>query len=194
MIDKNDITGIILAGGKSKRMGTDKGLVILNNKPFIEHIISVLEALVSNIIIVSDSKNYDSFGLNRIDDEIKDAGPLAGVYSGLKTSKNTYNLVLSCDIPLINKILLKQLICNNEADVDIIQVESQGQSMPLIALYKKQCEPIFYKLLSTGERRLRFAVNSCKVKTILLDASSAIFTTNINSPEQLKQISNDNNR
>jgi molybdopterin-guanine dinucleotide biosynthesis protein A len=194
MIDKKEITGIILAGGKSERMGTDKGLIKLNNKPFIEHIITALEALVSNIIIVTNSKDYDAFGLIRVEDKIKNAGPLAGIYSGLKASKSAFNLVMSCDIPLINRTVLKQLITNMEDNHDIVQVESQGQSMPLIGLYRKRCEPIFYKLLLEGERRLRFAVNSCMVKTIVLDPKLDVYTTNINTPEQLKQIRNDHKR
>jgi len=191
MIDKKHITGIILAGGKSQRMGTDKGLIIWNNKPFIKHIIDVLEPLVSEIIIVSNTNNYDAFALKRIEDDIKNAGPLAGIYSGLKASKTDYNLVLSCDIPLINTNILKQLINNIEDKIDIVQIESKGQSMPLIALYKKQCETIFHKLLLENERRLRFAVNTCNVKTILLDENLNASTANINTPEQLKQINND---
>lgn len=194
MINKNNITGIILAGGKSQRMGTDKGLIKLNNKPFINHIIDALNPLVSETIIISDNKNHDAFGLKRVDDEVKNAGPLAGVYSGLKASKTLYNIILSCDIPLINTDILKQLISNIENEVDSIQIKSQEQTMPLIALYKKRCEPIFHKLLLEGERRLRFALNSCNVKTIVLNKDLEIYTANINTPEQLNKITNDNNR
>ena len=191
MIDKKHITGIILAGGKSQRMGTDKGFILWNNKPFIQHIINALEPLVSETIIVSIHKKYDVFGLKRIEDEIKNAGPVAGIHSGLKASKTEYNLVLSCDIPLINTNILKQLITNIENDIDIVQIESQGQTMPLIALYKKKCETIFHKLLLEDERRLRYAVNACQVKTIVVDESLNAHTTNINTPEQLKQLNND---
>ncbi|WP_179336669.1 molybdenum cofactor guanylyltransferase [Winogradskyella ludwigii] len=191
MIDKKHITGIILAGGQSQRMGTDKGLILWNNMPFVQHIINALEPLTSEIIIVSNTKEYDAFGLKRIEDAIENAGPVAGIYSGLKASKTIYNLVLSCDIPLISTNILKQLITSVEDDVDIVQIESQGQTMPLIALYKKQCETIFYKLLLEDERRLRYAVNTCNVKTIILDKSLNANTANINTPEQLKQINND---
>lgn len=192
MIDKKNITGIILAGGKSQRMGTDKGLIQLKNKPFISHIIEALNPLVSKTIIVSNSIKYDAFGLKRIEDDIKNAGPLAGIYSGLKASKTNYNLVLSCDVPLINTTILKVLINSIEENTDGIQIKSAGQNMPLIALYKKQCEPIFLKLLLDGERRLKFAIKACRITTIVLDKELEKHTTNINTPEQLKQISNDN--
>lgn len=188
MIDKKDITGIILSGGKSSRMGTDKGFLMYEDKRFVEHSIEALKPLVSNVIIVSDNEDYDAFGLKRIEDVIKNAGPLAGIYSGLKHASTVYGLVLSCDIPLINSEVLKKLIDAVDPDSEVIQIESQGKNMPLIALYKKSCEPIFLKLLNQGERRLQFAVNQCKVKHVLLTSEDELFTKNINTPEQLKAI------
>jgi molybdopterin-guanine dinucleotide biosynthesis protein A len=188
MIEKKDISGIILSGGKSTRMGTDKGFLMYEDKRFVEHSIEALKPLVSNVIIVSDNEDYDAFGLKRIEDVIKNSGPLAGIYSGLKHASTVYGLVLSCDIPLINSEVLKKLIDAVDPDSEVIQIESQGKNMPLIALYKKSCEPIFLKLLNQGERRLQFAVNQCKVKHVLLTGEDGLFTKNINTPEQLKAI------
>ena len=188
MIDKKHITGIILAGGKSSRMGTDKGFLMLNNKSFMQHSIDALTPLVSEIIIVSNHDNYDAFGLKRVEDLIEDSGPLAGIYSGLIASKTKYNLVLSCDIPLINSDVLARLISGIDNTSEVIQIESIGRKMPLIALYKKSCETVFKKLLSQGERKLQFAVNQCNVKSISIDASENIFTTNVNTKDELKQL------
>ena len=71
MSNKNNITGIILAGGKSSRMGSDKGFVIYNDKPFIQHIIDTLQPLVDEIIIVSNNPDYDVFKLKRVNDIIE---------------------------------------------------------------------------------------------------------------------------
>ncbi len=188
MTDKNNITGIILSGGKSSRMGTDKGFLSFNRTLFIQHSINALNPFVDETIIVSNNKDYDVFDLKRIEDDIENAGPLAGIYSGLKQSKTNFNLVLSCDIPLINSIILQKLIDAIDDDSEIIQMESHGKTMPLIALYKKQCEPIFLKLLNEGERRLQFAVNQCQVKNIILNDNEAYFTKNINTPKELNDI------
>jgi len=110
MKNKNHITGIILAGGKSSRMGTDKGFVLYKNKSFIQHIIEALQPLVDEIIIVSNNPDYDIFGLKRVSDLIENAGPLAGVYTGLDYSETENNLVISCDVPLINSETLTLLI------------------------------------------------------------------------------------
>ncbi|MCF6295669.1 MAG: molybdenum cofactor guanylyltransferase [Flavobacteriaceae bacterium] len=193
MIDKKHITGIILAGGKSSRIGSDKGFVLLKNKPFIQHIIEAVQPLVDEIIIVSNNPDYDIFMLKRVNDLMKDSGPLAGLYTGLHYSNTENNLVLSCDVPLINTETLRKLTEQKEENADIIQLESKGKTMPLIAMYKKHSESKFFELLQQGERRLRFAVNQCKVKTIVLSAALEKFTTNINTLNNLNEITNEVN-
>jgi molybdopterin-guanine dinucleotide biosynthesis protein A len=188
MIYKKNITGIILAGGKSSRMGTDKGFLLLDEKPFVQYSIDALKPLVSEIMIVSDNSDYDIFGLKRINDSFKNAGPVAGIYSGLKASSNEYNLILSCDIPLITSQILQKLIDNIDNDFQIIQVESQGKSMPLIAIYKKEVWNIFNTILKNGERRLRVAIKSCKSKNIILEKEYEFSTMNVNTQNELKAV------
>ena len=188
MIAKSKITGIILAGGKSSRMGADKGFLMLNNKPFVQYSIDALKPLVSEIIIVSDDSNYDVFGLKRIPDIIKNAGPVSGICSGLQASSTAYNLILSCDIPLITSEILQQLINHIDKDSEIIQVESNGKTMPLVALYKKQIIKIFEKLLQEDERRLRVAIQHCKSKNIILKKEDEFTTMNVNTQTELKAI------
>lgn len=188
MNKEKHITGIILAGGKSSRMGTDKGFVMYKNKAFIQHIIEAINPLVDDIIIVSNNPDYDVFRLNRINDLIENAGPLAGVYTGLHFTTTENNLVVSCDVPLINSEILSLLIKEIDKESDVVQLESHGKSMPLIATYKKQCATTFYTLLTEGERRLRVALNQLKVKTIPLDKNQGKFTKNINTPIDLSEV------
>ena len=188
MIEKNNITGIILAGGKSSRMGTDKGFLVLNNKPFVQYSIDALKPLVSEIIIVSDHPAYDVFGLKRITDIEKDAGPVSGIYSGLSASSTSYNIVLSCDIPLITTEVLQLLLDAVDDTSEIIQAESHGKSMPLIAIYKKEVSKTFKYFLEQGERRLRIVVNACKSKNISLNDEFTSSTMNVNTPNELKTI------
>ncbi|NCO64794.1 MAG: molybdenum cofactor guanylyltransferase [Flavobacteriales bacterium] len=193
MVNKKDITGIILAGGKSSRMGgTDKGFLKLNGKTFIEYSIEAIKPLVSQIMIVSNNPDYDVFKLKRVDDIIKDSGPLAGIYSGLQHSKTDYNLVLSCDIPLIKTGILEHLIEEQDGFHDVIQLVSNHKPMPLIAMYTKRCETLFYEHLQNNERRLHVALSHLKVKNIvLLNSESELLTLNINTPEELKTLKYD---
>lgn len=191
MSRKKNITGIILAGGKSTRMGSEKGFVTYNNKRFIQYIIDALQPLVNEIIIVSNNPDYDVFKLKRVNDIIENAGPLAGLYSGLYHSKTDKNIVLSCDIPLINPKILQQLILVNDEKIDVIQVQSRDKSMPLIALYNKRCVETCLTLLKKGERRLRVLINQLHSKTIVLDDTLEKYTANINSQSDLKNLNNE---
>ncbi len=189
MNSNKHITGIILAGGKSSRIGSDKGFLLLNEKAFIQHIIDALQPLVNDIIIVSNNPDYDVFKQKRVNDIIENAGPLAGIYTGLHHSNTENNLVLSCDVPLINTETLKKLTTNIEEHIDVIQLESKGKTMPLIAMYKTHCKNKFFELLQQGEKRLRFAVKQCKVKTITLNTELEKFTVNINTQHHLRDLS-----
>ncbi len=188
MNNKNNITAIILAGGKSSRMGADKGFVSYNNKPFVQHIIEVVKPLTDEIIIISNNSNYEIFGLKRFNDLIENAGPLAGIQTGLHHSKTKYNLVISCDVPLISSELLELLINEIDATSEVIQLQSGDKKMPLIAIYKKSCESKFSEALNLGERRVRKALEQCEVKTIIIKKALEKHTANINTKEDLKEI------
>jgi len=191
MIQKKNITAILLAGGKSSRMGTDKGFVHLNGSPFASHIIEAVRPLVGQIMIVSTNTAYDVFKLKRVEDIIRDAGPLAGLFTALFYSETTYNLVLSCDIPLINGAVLNQLIEGFDPETDVTQIQSNGKTMPLIAIYKKECMHACLYQLKRGERRLRAAVALLKTKTITLDPELDPHVRNINTIHELKEIRNE---
>ncbi|WP_438425864.1 molybdenum cofactor guanylyltransferase [Aquimarina macrocephali] len=190
MIDPKNITGIILAGGKSSRMGREKGLILLDGKPFIQHGIDALQPLVNTIIIVSSNSDYDVFEVDRVEDIIVESGPLAGLHSGLMHSKTEHNLVISCDVPLITTEFLKKLLYYKKEDYDIVQFEAEGKSTPLIALYKKRCADQCQELLANGERRLRKLVSAVKTKTITVLDKELVLVTNMNTVEDLKTITN----
>ena len=169
-------------------MGSDKGLLKIDNKTFVEHVIDAMKPLVDHIIIVSNNSEYNQFGFKRIEDDIKDSGPLAGLCSGLEHSETDFNLVLSCDIPMIKTEILKKLVEADYENYEVTQIESNNKSMPLIAIYKKQCMHKCLELLQQGERRLRFAVNQMNTKTILIDTEFEAFVKNVNTKDDLKTI------
>jgi|TARA_R110002110_G_scaffold132188_9_gene313578 molybdopterin-guanine dinucleotide biosynthesis protein A len=188
MKETTTVTGIILAGGKSSRMGEDKGFLKLNGKTFMAYIIAALKPIVCDIIIVSNNSDYDVFKLKRVADTMEDSGPLAGLYAGLLHSETEKNIVLSCDVPLINTSVLKKLIEGFTSEVEVIQFESQGKKMPLVAMYKRHCMYPILELLQTGERRLQFATDQLKIKTIQLNQASEKTVRNINTVRELKKL------
>src|ERR1035437_7677768 len=98
---KNNLNGYILAGGKSSRMGTDKGLLVFNKKTIIQHVIAQLKPVVKEVIIVSNNRDYEKFGVKVIADIIKNIGPAGGIHAALSHSNTNHNFIVSCDMPFI---------------------------------------------------------------------------------------------
>tara|TARA_B100001939_G_scaffold71955_1_gene60171 strand:- start:597 stop:1181 length:585 start_codon:yes stop_codon:yes gene_type:complete len=192
MLEKKHITGIILAGGKSSRMGTDKALFVLNGSTFLDHIIRALEPLVDEILIVSNDERHSKYNLKRVRDTIADAGPISGLHAGLTNSATENNLVMSCDIPLIETSMLEVLLQNNEDDIDVIQLADANRVHPLIALYKKCSAEHLGKALFDGERKLSTALNGLNMKSVLVSDGQAAALTNINTQMDFEKIENGN--
>ena len=191
MIPKKNITAIILTGGKSARMGSDKGLLMMNGKTFVGRIIDAVTPFVKEIVLVGNNSKYDEFGLKRYRDVVPNCGPLGGIFTGLFYSETDDNLVLSCDVPLITWEVLEHLLESSDSEADVNQLESKGDTMPLVALYKKQCMHACLDELKKGERRLRAVVEKWNTKTIKLDPEMEPFVRNINTPAQLEAIRNE---
>ena len=114
-MNKKIKTCIILCGGDSRRMGKDKGSMIIRNEPMIKHILTTLNNQINEVIIVLknskriekykqfiDSTEYD-YKITICEDEINNKGPLSGILTGLKHMNSQYALILPCDSPFITK-------------------------------------------------------------------------------------------
>ncbi|MDP1744959.1 MAG: molybdenum cofactor guanylyltransferase [Bacteroidota bacterium] len=189
MIKKN-ITGIILAGGKSSRMGSDKGIVNLNEKKFIEHILAAVLPNVNEVLIIANNDNYNNLGYKVIKDKIKDCGPLGGIYTGLMNSKTENNIVVSCDIPFINSDLVKYII-ENTSNADITVPVYKGNIEPLCAVYTKRTSDQIYNLIMNKDLKIQNILKYFITKELFITKMQKFYTdklfVNINTPEELKQ-------
>jgi molybdopterin-guanine dinucleotide biosynthesis protein A len=102
-------SAFILAGGKSVRMGTDKGLVDFKGKPMIKHLIEIVQPLFSDVIIISNNEAYQKFGLPVLKDRIKDLGPIGGLLTGLKYTNTDWNFFIACDLPFVQTKVINLL-------------------------------------------------------------------------------------
>jgi molybdenum cofactor guanylyltransferase len=180
-----ELTGIILAGGKSSRMGEDKGLMSFEDKPMIQYIIDVVKPLVEGIIIIANDKQYEQFGYPVYEDIIKDKGPLAGILTGLTHSNTDKNLVLSCDVPFVNEAILKLLIEACE-DVDVVIPEKDNRTHQLIGMYDKSCIGTFKSELEADQRKLKLAIEQLNYKTINANHIDDKTFNNINSKNDIE--------
>lgn len=185
-------TAIILAGGKSTRMGTDKGLVLMNDIPMVERVISaVKKAGLSEIIIVSNNTEYKQFGLPVFPDVIPGKGPLGGIYTGLLKSSTVKNLILSCDVPFINETVLKMLIRNgSKSKVTIIKYENRTHNLIGIydnSLIKDLGEHLISNKLKVGQFIEAHNPNIIDFKVFMPDLDEHILS-NVNTMEELKKL------
>jgi molybdopterin-guanine dinucleotide biosynthesis protein A len=184
-----EITGIILAGGKSSRMGTDKGLLELNGKPMVQYVIDVLSKICTRVLIVSNNTEYKDFGCDVLEDIYKDKGPIGGIYTGLKSSKTEINLCVSCDTPNLNTDVFNFLLSQVE-NHEVILPSYQGRLHPLIGLYKMSCKTIFETQINNDVLKVETACKLLNYKRVELsekDFEESIFD-NINTLQDLNKI------
>jgi molybdenum cofactor guanylyltransferase len=154
-----EITGFVLAGGKSSRMGCAKGLVEFQGKPMILHMLEKLQPLCTNVYINSNEPDYQKFGYSIIPDIIKDIGPIGGLYACLKSSNTKFNVFLPCDVPLLDISLIEQLIHNKNKAQIVIPVHPNGHFEPLISVFQKSVLTSIAKNISQGIFRVDALLN-----------------------------------
>lgn len=147
------LTGIIMAGGKSSRMGKDKGSILFNHQYLVQYAIDALTPPCSELLISTNNEWYDQFGYPLVKDIIKDCGPLGGIYSSLLTAKTPYIIVLACDMPFVDAPILEKLI-DNIQDFDCVVPNIGHQYEPLCAVYSKSMIPAIEQHIKSGNYAL----------------------------------------
>ena len=186
------VSVIILAGGRATRMGgVDKGLILLQNKPLIQHVISRLQPQVDEILINANREiaRYETFGLKVLQDENQDfAGPLAGILLGLKHAKHELVLSVPCDSPLLPLDLVGRLY-NGMAEslMDIAVVSCDGNAHPVFCLMKKSVLPSLVDFLDAGERKVSAWQKSQQYCEVDFSDCNEAFV-NLNTPEDLASL------
>lgn len=184
------ITGVILAGGKSSRMGTDKGLLELNGQPLIQYAIDTLKSIGLEIIIISNNSDYEQFGFPVYPDIIPDKGPIGGVYTALSYSSTEKNLIVSCDTPFLSKKLLNYLI-DASKNSSIAIAEFEGREHPLIGIYSKHSRDTFKLYLDRNDLKLQNAnkaLNADVVSLTMHPEVKSIMFSNLNTTEEFKRL------
>ncbi|MBI5474665.1 MAG: molybdenum cofactor guanylyltransferase [Ignavibacteriae bacterium] len=151
MLNIANITGAILAGGKSSRMGENKALLHYSGKPFIQHIAETLKPACSHVIVISDRHEYAFLDLPMYADIIHDAGPLGGIHSALTHATTSMIFVLSCDTPFVTTALVQEILSQAHPD-KITIAKDDANSHPLIGVYPKNILAELDSHLSNGNR------------------------------------------
>ena len=183
----NRIGGIILAGGKSSRMGEDKAFVEYKGSMLIEYSLQLTKYFCDFIIISANSNNYKGFGYPVVADEFEACGPVGGIYSALKKAESDWNLLISCDTPFVSKALVERLI-QNIGNYDCIVPAYGDWNEPLVALYNKSALNKIKSSILKKEYKLKFLIKNLQTKYVdvsdLVNENPNIFK-NFNSPNDL---------
>jgi molybdopterin-guanine dinucleotide biosynthesis protein A len=193
---KKNITGYILAGGKSSRMGKDKGLLKINDKEIIQHIIEQLKPVLENIVIIANNTGYQKFELEVIPDLLRDAGPAGGIYTALSHARTENIFITGCDMPFINTAAIEFLI-NASLQTQITLIEHNGKTEPLFGVFSKSCLPHWNSLIQKGFLKLHKMVEDFDLLKLNIDGNPLfddLFFTNINTPEDFKKAMISKNR
>lgn len=176
-------------------MGEDKGLISINNQAIIKYLLQTCKAITNEILIVSNNKQYHQFGFPVVADKIKDIGPIGGIYSGLMKSKYPYNIVLSCDVPLVSVALLQALLSMITTGKEVIISKYQGQHHPLIGLYAISIIDLIENLIEKKKYRLSNIYENNRALVVDLSHFPAKEFLNLNTEGDVrtfKDIINDN--
>jgi molybdopterin-guanine dinucleotide biosynthesis protein A len=186
---KQQATAIVLAGGESKRMGTDKSMLSVKGQFIIESICEQLRGSFGEILISANQVDkFEFLGFKVVPDKVPEQGPLMGIASALEVSTNELNFVVACDIPKINMAYVNRMIAEAiESQADIV-IPVTGKSAkgrltaekyePLFAIYRKRIIEAIHKTLSSGKHKIIDVFPFCRVKHVEMDDTDWLINLN----------------
>lgn len=186
---RGDVTGIVLAGGMGRRMGgVDKGLVLLDGRPMVEHVLARLSAQVGTVIINANQniERYAAFGCAVCPDAIGGfAGPLAGLHAGLTQAATSHVVTVPCDSPFLPLDLVARLAAGMAgAAAQIAVAKTFAQPHPVFALVSRDVLAHLTAFLTAGGRKIDAWYATLAVVEVAFDDEADAFR-NINTAEEL---------
>jgi molybdopterin-guanine dinucleotide biosynthesis protein A len=146
-------TAIVLAGGRSSRMGAPKALLLFDNEPLIVHIVSALRGLFADVVVVTaPGQHLPAMPVRLVCDEVSHQGPVGGLYYGLTAAEGDAAFVTSCDAVFLNLDLISHLL-SQLPEHDVVVPHWEGRFQPLHAVYRRSVLPLVADQLARGELR-----------------------------------------
>jgi len=183
-----DVTALILAGGKSKRMGTDKARLTIDGETFAQRLASELGTTFPVMLSTATVDDYPDWQGDQVADRYKDVGPLGGIHAGLSQCGTAYVFAVSCDAPGVTAALGRYLCGYLSGDVDVVlPVLRNGRESFAVAIYSRRALPLIEEQLQAGNYRLYALLEKLRVKRVFL--ADTVFPDsildNLNTPEDL---------
>src|SRR5262245_38602095 len=185
------VSGVILAGGKSRRMGgSPKALLPFGGRPLIEHIAETLRSVLPDCLVVTNTPEiHASLGLPMVGDVFPEGGSLGGIYSGLRAAPGEAALCVACDMPFLSATFVGYL-ASRAREADVVIPDAAGELQTLHAAYAKACLPAMERRLRAGQLKITGFFADVRVLRIPEEvvgrvADPEIAFVTLNTPEDL---------
>jgi molybdopterin-guanine dinucleotide biosynthesis protein A len=175
--------GFVLAGGRSSRMGTDKSALLWDGTSLLARAVNVVHAATGSVIIVGHPAIRNTGSTPVIFDRIRGAGPLGGLHAALAWSSVPWNLIVACDMPLLDSKVLEAILerAHSQPECDAVIPVCDGAPQPLCAAYHRRALPAVEAALAAGTFKMMAAIEGLRISRIEMLSPAAF--CNVNSPE-----------
>lgn len=188
-------TALVLAGGRSVRMGEDKRFITLGGHTLFDRVLDSLEPLFEEVIIsvAAASDHLPARGHRVVPDALPNCATLGGVYSGLSASDRDWVFAVACDMPFVNPSVIR-ILADARDDTDFVIARLMSRLQPMHAFYRKSCLPVLSKMAESGDFRLQGLVSNPTLCGLVLTDKEVIRAPmeelsflNVNTPEDLER-------
>lgn len=193
MSRKIRMTAVILAGGKSSRMGRDKALLKFGETTILENLTELAARIFCEVLVIAEDraklKGLDLGSAKVYEDLLKERGPLAAVYTGLQYSRTEASFVFTCDMPFMDEVLVRELVDFWEEDFDVICLEDpEGKYEPFPGIYARSARHLIRSFLDRGKDSLWRYFEVATVKPLVLQKERIRVLTNMNTIEDYYRV------
>lgn len=193
--DKIDgVTGVILAGGASSRMGKNKALLEVNGSPIISRTYRTLASMFHEVIVVTNSpREYEFLPCRKVPDIYSNIGSIAGLHSALAHSTSPRAFVTACDMPFLDQSVIRYLCLLQQEGYDAVIPFSEGGQEPLHAVYSSSCKEVFDRAIQRGERKILDILNEVEIREVSYEeirnvGGQGTSFVNVNTPEEYEEL------
>ncbi|WHZ28609.1 MAG: Molybdenum cofactor guanylyltransferase [Nitrospira sp.] len=187
-----DVTGVLLAGGKSRRMGEDKRFILLGQRTLFERTCTVLSELFEQVcVVIAQDSPLLQAGVPVVRDLIPGCGSLGGLYTGLRWAKTQHIFLAACDMPFLNPDIIRYMV-HLKDQVDIVVSRWSTRLQPTHAVYGQNCLPVIEEMMNLHNKKIHSMIDHADLRVRLIaeseirqidrDGRSMI---NINTPSDL---------
>jgi len=172
-------SGIVLAGGKSFRMGTDKGMIQWKGKTLAEHALEIISPLCTEIFISANSNDYNHFGYPILNDQYPDCGPIGGILTCMNQISTDLGIVIPIDMPFVTTEIYRKLMPQKETYDIIVALDHDSWHQPLCSIFNKSIIPAMEEQINSGDLGLPALYSKVRTKKVRFQLDQEYYNKNI---------------